>query len=367
MSDPQRPSRRDLLSGRAVQRLAQSSADSAAAQAAAARRRPPAYLIHVARTAMACEFEVMLNAGQYPEGPDAALQALDLVERLEEQLTVYRDHSEVSRLNASAFERAVEVEPRLFALLQQAKQLHADTGGAFDITSGPLSKTWGFFRRAGRLPNDVEIQQALERVGSQHLELDETRRSVRFLRAGLEINLGSIGKGYALDRCVEFLWDAGVQDFLLHGGTSSIVGRGTRAGLLESETGWIVALRHALRPDQKLAEIRLRDRALGTSGSGSQFFFHQGRRYGHILDPRTGRPADRVVSATVLAPTAAQADALATSFYVLGLEATAEYCAARPEIGALLVVAGAKAGAAAVERFNLGDDEVRLETGPVES
>jgi thiamine biosynthesis lipoprotein len=106
-----------------------------------------------------------------------------------------------------------------------------------------------------------------------------------------------------------------------------------------------------------LAEIRLRDRALGTSGSGSQFFFHQGRRYGHILDPRTGRPADVVLSSTVLAPTAALADALATAFFVLGLEGATRYCARHPEISALLVMPDSRAGATTLHRVNLSNDE----------
>lgn len=368
MSESKRPNRRDFLSGRAVAKRAQEAANQAADELAVpSARRPPAYLMHVARTAMACEFEVLLNAGEHPEGPDVALQALDLVDRLEDQLTVYRAHSEVSRLNARAATEEVVVEDGLFELLSLAMELSRETGGAFDITSGPLSKVWGFYRRAGRLPTDDDLATALQQVGYRQIELNDERRSVRFLRPGLEINLGAIGKGYALDRCVDLLEAGGVTSFLLHGGTSSIVGRGSRAGLLEEETGWIVALKHALRPEQKLAEIRLRNRALGTSGSGSQFFFHQGKRYGHILDPRTGRPAEQVISSTVLAPNAALADALATAFYVMSVEETAEFCARHAEIGALLVVPGAKTGAVRVERFNLADNDVRLETQPTPS
>src|SRR5690606_7067525 len=102
-------------------------------------------LVHVGREAMACEFEVVLNAGQYPSGPDAAVAALDLVDQLEAQLTVYRDTSEVSRLNARAATEPVAVESRLFELLEQAIALSQETGGSFDVTSGPLSKVWGFY------------------------------------------------------------------------------------------------------------------------------------------------------------------------------------------------------------------------------
>ena len=100
--------------------------------------------------------------------------------------------------------------------------------------------------------------------------------------------------------------------------------------------GWCVGVSHPLRPQQRLAEFHLQDQALGTSGSGVQFFHHQGKRYGHVLDPRTGTPADRVLSSTAIAPDAATADALATAFYVMGVDATREYCESHPEVSALL-------------------------------
>lgn len=365
MTDTPIPSRRDFLAGRAVSQAAQDAARAAgdqalAEQAEASQRRPPSYVLHVGRPVMACEFEIMLNAGEHPEGPDAALRALDLADALEAQLTVYRDTSEVSRLNARAASEPVLIERGLFNLLALALRIGLETDAAFDITSGPLSKAWGFYRRAGRLPGDAELAAALERVGHRHLVLDAERQTVAFRRAGVEINLGAIGKGYALDRCGESLAREGVANFLIHGGTSSILGRGSRAGLPQQESGWIVAVRHPLRPDQRLAEVRLRDRALGTSGSASQFFFHQGRRLGHILDPRTGWPAEQVLSATVVAPTAALADALSTAFYVLGPDGALRYCEAHPDIGMLLILPDSRAGATRLAIANLPDADCRL-------
>ncbi len=365
VTDSPIPSRRDFLAGRAVSQAAQEAARAAADKALAENadagpRRPPSYVLHVGRPVMACEFEIMLNAGEHPEGPDAALRALDLADALEAQLTVYRDSSEVSRINARAAFEPVLVEKRLFDLLALATRIGDETDAAFDITSGPLSKAWGFYRRAGRLPSHEELAAARERVGHRHLALDAERQTVAFRRSGVEINLGAIGKGYALDRCADSLTREGIGNFLIHGGTSSILGRGSRAGLPEQESGWIVAIRHPLRPDQRLAEVRLRDRALGTSGSASQFFFHQGRRLGHILDPRTGWPAEQVLSATVLAPTAALADALSTAFYVLGPDGALAYCAAHPEIGVLLILPDSRAGATRLAIANLPDSDCKL-------
>jgi thiamine biosynthesis lipoprotein len=144
-----------------------------------------------------------------------------------------------------------------------------------------------------------------------------------------------------------------MDDFLIHGGQSSVLASGTHRAAAVS--GWTVGLRHPLRPDQRLAEFHLSDRALGTSGSGTQFFHHRGRRYGHLIDPRTGQPADGVYSATVVAPTAARADALATAFYILGLEGTQRYCADHADVGALIVTPGERAGS--VELTNYGIDE----------
>lgn len=356
-------SRRDFLTGQAavdaVDALTAPPEGGVPVPAAAARQEGPreTYLLHLGREAMACQFEVLLNAGQFANGPEAALAALDRVDELEAQLTVYRDLSEVMHINKTAFQRPVPVESGLFALLSRSKALSAEVGGAFDITSGPLSKVWGFYRRQGRMPSDEEVAAALALVGGDGLELNAEREEVRFLRAGMELNLGACGKGYALDQAADTLVAAGVTDFCLHGGMSSVIARGKR--LRGDDDGWKVALRHPLRPETRLAEFILRDQALGTSGSGTQFFHHAGKRYGHILDPRTGRPADATLSATVIAPHAELSDALSTAFYVLGVEATQQFLESRPEIAALLVTAGNRSGKMELHPINLPEDAWR--------
>lgn len=354
-------SRREFLQGRAAARAIADLVPEDPPDDGARVEGPPAagYLLELSRNAMACEFQVSLNAGQHRGAEEAALQALDLVDRLESQLTVYRPESEVSRLNRAACAGPVQVEPRLFGLLVAAAELHAETGGAFDITSGPLSQAWGFFRRQGRVPPDAEIQAALARIGSPNLVLDPAASSVRFTKPGLEINLNSIGKGYALDRCAELLLAAGVRDFAVHGGHSSILARGSRTGPDAAAAGWVVALRNPLRLEQRLGEIRLRDRALGTSGTAAQFFYSGGRRFGHLLDPRTGWPVEHTLSTTVLAPTAAQADALATALFVMGPDAAAAYLQAKPDLAAIFVLPGSRAGDTNVVALGMKDDEWR--------
>ena len=331
-------------------------------------------LVHISRRAMACEFEVCLPAGRFsedrpdhaggedptdcpahPNADETALEALDLVDTLEEQMSVFRPTSEISRINLLASQGPVEVEPRLLAILQQAVELSRETDGAYDITAGPLWEAWGFARRAAAVPTEAQIEEARRRVGSQFVELDATRRTIRFLRPGVRLNLGSIGKGYAVDRCVEHLLAHGVADFLVHGGNSSVAARGSPRPSSERR-GWTVGIRDPLYPDRRLGELRLDNRALGTSGSQFQSFRHQGRRYGHILDPRTGWPAQGVLSATVLASTAARADALSTALYVLGPSAALDYCRRHPEIAAVLVCPAAQGDGREIHLAGLGPD-----------
>ena len=362
-------SRRDFLRGKAAARavadLARRAVSGRGADAWPAGADEEAYLVRISRRAMATQFEVFLNAGQYEGGTEAALEALDLVDALEDQMSVFRPTSEISRLNRRGADGPVEVEPRLFELLELAIRLHAETDRAFDVTSGPLWRAWGFARGAGRVPSDEELAEAIEDIGSHLVELDGEHHTVRFHRPGVELNLGSIGKGYALDRCAEMLMDAGVRDFLLHGGRSSVLARGSRKPIRQASpdalpAGWVVGVPDPTRRDKRLAELRLEDRALATSGTQTQYFRHQGRRYGHILDPRTGQPAEGLLSATVVAPSGAEADALSTALYVMGADKALEYCQSRPELGAVLVCPADRPEGLEVRSIGLEEDELRV-------
>ncbi|QDU31610.1 Thiamine biosynthesis lipoprotein ApbE precursor [Anatilimnocola aggregata] len=362
MSPPNdKSSRRDFLAGRSAREvLVKLAAETKPApkQVAAApvEQRPARPLLHVSREAMACEFEIFFDPVRYPSGTDVSVVALDLITALEDQLTIYRETSEVSRLNAIASFRPVAVEIGLFELLQRAKELSQQTGGAFDVTAGQLSKTWGFFRREGRFPTPAEIAEALALVGSDSLELNAAGQSVQFMKPGMELNFGAIGKGYALDRAADLLAEKGLCDCMLHGGNSSVLARGSRE---EGADHWTVALKHPLKPNERLGEFFLRNQALGTSGSGSQYFHHAGKRYGHIIDPRTGWPAEAVLSSTVIAPTAAEADALATALYVMSLSEAEAFAKVRPDVAVLLITHGKHPGAIELHPFNLPADAWR--------
>jgi thiamine biosynthesis lipoprotein len=294
-------------------------------------------VLRASRRAMATLFEVLLPFGS-PMAQPAAEAALDLIDELEDQLTVYRDHSEVSRLNATAADRPVEVAPNLFDLIESAAHVTRQTHGAFDIATGALIKAWGFYRREGRVPTPAERAAAMGRTGTRFLALDRDRGTVRYLRKGLEVNLGGIGKGYALDRAAELLAGAwGASSALLHGGASSVRAIGTPPG---QPRGWPVSIKHPWDASRRLGTVYLRGTALGTSAATFQHFEYNGRKLGHLLDPRTGWPAEGIEQASVLAPTAAEADALSTAFFVLGVESTARYCRTRPDVGVVLLPTG---------------------------
>jgi len=335
--------RRDFLSPRQLAAGAgQVLAVADELRAAALQPAPPPLrefpLLCYSRRAMATIFEVMIPFGT-PDALSAAEDALDEIERLEAQLTVYRDSSEVSRLNRASPYAAIPVEEGLFDLLSTAARISSESEGAFDVTAGALIKTWGFYRGPRRVPSEGERAVALERVGMRHVVLDPETRSVRFLRPGLEINLGSIGKGYALDRAAAILRRRrNLPGALLHGGHSSVYAIGSEPG---DERGWAVGLSHPWEPGRRIALLRLRDRALGTSAATHRHLEHEGRKLSHVLDPRSGWPAEGIALASAIAPTAAEADALATVFYVRGVDWSRAYCTAHPDIGAVLLPEGA--------------------------
>jgi thiamine biosynthesis lipoprotein len=287
---------------------------------------PAGHWIRVHRSAMACRFEVVL-ASEDARFVPAARAALDEIDALEAALTVFRDTSELSRVNRHAASGPVRVSEGLWHLLSLCREIHAATGGAFDPTSTPLSRVWGFLARRGRLPSPEEIEAARARVGMERVALDATDRSVSFTSPGLELNLGSIGKGWALDRIAAGLGARGLGRALLGAGGSSFLGWGAES--------WPVSLRPGGEP---LAELRLDHAALGTSSADGQHLEVEGRRLGHVIDPRTGWPAEGVKSASAIAASAAVADALATAFLVGGEPLARAYCGEHPGIVAILVL-----------------------------
>jgi thiamine biosynthesis lipoprotein len=279
--------------------------------------------VTLARQAMATRFELVLVGDDPVSLRAAGEEALDEIERLEAQLSLYRPTSEIARLNAHAAERAVRVEPTLFRLLQQAQRLSEQTDGAFDITVGPLIRAWGFMGGTGRTPDADELAAAKARVGANLLELDQSNFTVRFTKLGVMLDLGSLGKGYALERAVGVLREAGIENGLLHGGTSTICALGRPA----EGDAWKVAVELPPQPMAQpttptpLAVVPLVNESLSVSAVWGKSFDVGGRTYGHVIDPRLGEPVQRAVLAAVVLPSATESDALSTALLCVGPEA----------------------------------------------
>lgn len=270
---------------------------------------------------MACRFEVTLLAEDARWVREASL-ALDVADDLEAALSVFREESEVTRLNRCAAEAPVRVAPAMLALLRLCLDVHAATGGAFDVTTTPLSRAWGFLERRGRVPEPANLETARASVGCDKIRIEDGL--VSFLAPGVEVGFGGVGKGWALDRMAERLHTQGVGRALLSAGGSSFRAVGGE------RDPFVVDVRadHA----GPIARARLGSAALGVSTAGEQYFEAEGRRFGHVLDPRTGAPAAGVRAAIVIAPEAALADALATAFFVGGPTVAERYCAAHPNV-----------------------------------
>lgn len=267
-------------------------------------------------------------------------EAFAEIRRADELMSNYREESELSQLNRRAARERVRVSNDLYQLLCEAARIGRLTGGAFDITVAPLLRAWGFLGGRPRVPSEREIAERLEKVGWPLLGLDDEQKSVSFALSGMELDLGGIAKGWAVDRAAEALARRGVAGALISAGSSTFYAyrRDPRG------RPWRVLVRSPLAEGELLAVADLEDESLSTSGGYGKFFEAGGRRYCHIIDPRSGKPVQGMLSATVLAPRAVESDALSTALFVMGLEEGKEFLARRGLSG--LLVSGEPRGPA---------------------
>lgn len=282
---------------------------------------------------MACQFSCLWPAIFRQQTPPVS-DALELIHELEDQLSIYRDHTQISILNRSGYANKIPLPEPIYRLLKSAIELCELTEGAFNPVNRALTLLWRHARQTGTLPSQQEVDRALAHTHPRDVLFDDNDLAVQFLTPELSFDLGAIGKGYALDLAAELLREHGLTSFLFHGGQSSLfAGESPPAS-----RGWMLSLKHPHNFDDQLGTVVVRNQALAVSGAAVQFHEFEGVRYGHIIDPRTGWPASGVLNALVVAPTSAQADALATAIFVGGLP-TAHLCQRRiPGVAFILVV-----------------------------
>lgn len=252
----------------------------------------------------------------------AVESALEEARRLDRMLSNYRPDSEWSAVNRNAANGGVIVSQELFDLLGACVRYSELSEGTFDITVGPLMRVWGFYRGSGRMPHRSEVRAALARTGYQNLALEPKSRTVSFRKKGLEIDPGGIGKGYAVDKMASILRTAGVSGALINAGGSSMYGLNTPP---DEPRGWAVVIRDPRYPDRHRAELFLKNESMSTSGNYEKFFRVGNRIYSHIMDPRTGFPAQGMYSVSVLAPRCIDSEAWTKPIYIQGRQWAAKH------------------------------------------
>jgi FAD:protein FMN transferase len=263
--------------------------------------------------AMATRFELLLGGDDPARLRAAGEEALREIERVEGLLSRYRPSTAIAAINAAAGGEPVRVDPRVLALLRRCAELARLTDGAFDITIGPLLRAWGFVGGSGAAPDAKAVARARGLVGIDQVELDDAASTVRLARAGMALDLGAVGKGYAIDCAIAVLEEQGVPRGLLHGGTSSV----HVIGHVSAGAPWRVAWRAPGGPD-RLRTLTAAQPALSVSAPHGKAFILDGRVMGHVLDPRTGEPAGQAASACVVGPSSTVCDALSTALLVSG-------------------------------------------------
>lgn len=296
---------------------------------------PPRQVVREARLAMGSRLQLTAWTDDEARTRRAFAAVFAEFDRLESLLSVWRPGSDVERLNAAAGGAAVPVRPETLEVLRAAAQVSAWTDGAFDVTFGALAEIWKFDHdQDNRVPSPEAIAARVARVDHRAVAIDAGSGSARITRAGIRVHLGGIGKGYAVDRAVQQLREAGLADFMVQaGGDLYVAGQ---AG----DAPWRLGIQDPRGAgDEAFATVELSDATLSTSGDYERYFEHEGVRYHHILDPATGQPARGCRSVTIVARQALYADGLSTGVFILGPERGLALVERLPDVEAVIVTA----------------------------
>ena len=269
--------------------------------------------VTAATEAMATRFEVALHGAPETKLRAAAEEALAEIARLEAMLSLYQPTSEIAHINTRGAQEPVPVSPEVFALLEHCAALGEQTQGAFDITLAPLMRCWRFMEDTGAEPNENDLQTARAQCGWPQIRLNPDDTTVELATVGAMLDLGSVGKGYALEQAAALLLENEFEHFLIHGGTSTVCARGTQS----DGSPWRIAVEHPEAGQPPLGIVDLADESLSVSGIGGKSFMDEaGMEQGHVINPRTGKPTQAARVAAVVCDSATVSDAFATALLV---------------------------------------------------
>ncbi len=279
-------------------------------------------------------FTIDLYAADQATADQDMTLAFNEIDRLEALLSNYRPTSELSRISREAGSGPVVTDPETFRFLERSVYWSRVSNGAFDITVGPLLRAWGFFFHQGRIPTQAELNALRDKVGWQHIALDPATRSVSFTQhQPMELDPGSIGKGFAVESVEKLLRAQGVTSAFINAGGSTLYAIGTIPGA----AGWPVDVPDPQHPGRIASTVQLRDTSLSTGACTQKFFINNGHRYCHIFDPRTERPVEGMLQTTVIDPSAADSDALSTVVFVLSPADSRRLLSTMPSVQALIL------------------------------
>jgi thiamine biosynthesis lipoprotein len=297
-------------------------------------RLPAEELFTRVHPAMGTDFTLYIYAADAAAADSEADRAFAIVDQLEALLSNYQPQSELSRINSEAGSHAVTTDPDTFRFLEESLAWSKRSDGAFDITVGKLMKAWGFFRSTGHVPTDAELAHVRAETGWKHVVLSAGTRTVRFTAPGVELDPGGIGKGFAVDAAIEALRADHVRAALLSAGSSTIYGLGAPP----NAQGWKIRVPNPQQQKDAISTIVLRDTSLSTANCSEKHFVVGSHLYCHIMDPRTLRPVEGRLQATVIAPSATDSDALSNAIFVLDAAGRRRLMQALPAADAALVV-----------------------------
>jgi thiamine biosynthesis lipoprotein len=262
---------------------------------------------------------------------EAAFAAMGEVDRL---MSNYRDDSELTAINHLAALRDVAVTEPMFSVLKAALDVSRRSNGAFDVTVGPLVRLWGFHDKKPHVPDAAELAAVRPLIDYRQVVLDAATRTVRFARHGIELDLGGIAKGFAVELAAGVLRHEALAGFIDAGGNQYLLG--TPPG----KTRWSIGVKDPDDPRRLLGAIETQETSVSTSADYANFLVENGRRYGHILDPHTLAPSDRALSVTIVGRDATVADALSKAVFILGPKAGLALAAEFPGMAALIAYRG---------------------------
>ncbi len=282
---------------------------------------------------MGTQFRIVLYATDAVAAARAAEAAFHRIRALDDTMSDYKSSSELTLLCARAGGPAVRVSNDLFRVLEKSQELARRTDGVFDITVGPVVRLWRRARRREELPDQEELARAERLVGYRYLQLDALKHTARLVKRGMMLDLGGIAKGFAADAALALLKQQGIDSALVAGGGDIAVGAPP-----PGKGGWRIGIAPPESPSNPPRQfLLLHDAGVSTSGDAEQFVVIQGRRYSHIIDPRTGMPLEGRYSVTIVAPNATTSDAAATAVCVLGPDRGLEFVKSTQGIGMLFV------------------------------